>query len=169
MGTPIAGKTHTTPLVGTEKVALSPDGWATTQEVAALGGGGGGGLPITETDNAGNVYTIEFDPNNFGLGLECAGVDGSTTYMAVAQGSVGFSCVGPDGANMALSFNLNGYAINAIGPGGSPTSVVNGDIAGTASMTVFDGVTTKSVAVSLADGIQLNGVTVDPTLPWPGG
>ena len=37
MGTPIAGKSHTTPLVGTEKLPLSPDGYATTQEVADLG------------------------------------------------------------------------------------------------------------------------------------
>lgn len=49
MGTPIGSKGHTSPLTGTEKIPLSPDGYATAQEVADLGTGGGG-YPITFDD-----------------------------------------------------------------------------------------------------------------------
>lgn len=50
MGTPIGGKGHTSPLVGTEKVPLSPDGYATTQEVADLATGGGGLTTVIAND-----------------------------------------------------------------------------------------------------------------------
>lgn len=65
MGTPIAAKNHTSPLTGSEKVPLSPDGYATTDEIAALGTGGGiTTVVVVDTDHtvpAGNgVYIVDY-------------------------------------------------------------------------------------------------------------
>lgn len=59
MGTPIAGKGHTSPLTGNEKIPLSPDGFATTKEVADLGTGGGGLTTLTLTYNGRPPFDVQ--------------------------------------------------------------------------------------------------------------
>lgn len=138
----------------------------TTAAIAALAAG----ASLGGTDGDGNVYSIEYDPDGLGLGIDVDGIDGSITYITALPSAAAINITAADGSNILASFNSNGFEIDAIGPGGSPTSRITGDNAGEFFMSVFDGVSIDhSIALTLADGIQLDGVTVDPTAPWPGG
>ena len=109
MGTPIAGKPHTSPLVGTEKVPLSPDGYATTQEIANLAGvaplsyasyvwAGSPAIPIAQStgvtiDNwrldvsQGSDITLDADTQTFHL----AGGTGGRIYILQAAAGISVS------------------------------------------------------------------------------
>jgi hypothetical protein len=104
-------------------------GWISEGEGAGAGG----------TDDAGNVYSIEFDPDADVplLSLRCVGADGSVSIVSVGAGGFVFQTHSEDSSVSA------GVLGTLLGGGG--------------------------IAISSTGAILINGVTIDPGQPWPGG
>lgn len=135
-GTPISSKPHTPPS-GSEKVPLSPDGYATTQEIADLGGGGGGSFPdYTGSGSPEGVITADtgesyVDTTNGAL-YWFSGADGDNT------GWIGGSLI-PGPPNVAGFFwdGFDGYTA-VVGSIGAPSSLTDiNALGGTDNRLVF--------------------------------
>lgn len=100
------------------------------------------------TDGDGNVYSIEYDPDADPviLAIHCVTPDGVESIARVRAGAAELDCLDAEGTTEGLIHVEPGNAkMQALGDGFTHTVEID------------------------SGGINLDGVVIDPTAPWPGG
>jgi len=106
---------HTTPLAGTEAVPLSPNGWATVQEIANLapsggsGGGSGGSIPVY------NVKVSPYNATGNGVTDDSAAIQSAINAAQAAGGGIVYLPPGSYRVNTGLSITGNGITFQGSG------------------------------------------------------
>lgn len=147
-------------LDGTEntvvETAAGVTGHATTQAIADLAGIG----PFTDGD--GNVYSIEYDGDAKTLALRCVDSGGGVTVSLVGPQEAHITVTSADENSVSdlevdgSSFRMQSYTVEP--DQGTSISVAQSGIE-----------ISTQVGVDAALPLTINGVAIDPTLPWPGG
>lgn len=112
MGTPIRGKTHTVPLAGTEAVPLSPDGYATLQEIVNLG------FTVYNVKTYGAVADGVTDDRN--------AIQAAINAAAAASGGIVFFPPGTYQMNSGVSITTSGIRLIGTGMFASKLQVAAG-------------------------------------------
>lgn len=126
------------------------------------------------TDGDGNVYSIEYDPDT-GIALVYEGIDGTVSKVNILPGgAIDLSIGAPDNSSSDVSCGPGTFGINARNADGDIVQVTAypgaaGDGKGISFFARNGDTSLQSEVLIAQDGVQINGVTVDPTQPWPGG
>lgn len=152
--------------------------------------------PLGGTDGDGNVYSVVFDGDR--IKVRCVKTDGSEAFVLVGPESaqvrysdvpddvVNGVVVGPEGVNVAAGTDGDGnvysieydpaaqlLSVKVVAPNGDfARAAVNAGSSNFVDAQLYaqteDNSTSHSVQVSPTE-VQIDGVTVDPSLPWPSG
>lgn len=116
------------------------------------------------TDGDGNVYSIEYDPDDFGLEIKCVSVDGTVSRAFVMPAVAGVQTAFPDGSSSGVQCSGNVFAQAIDAANNSAFFVADPAPGGGAYLQVSnDGESVNRIfAVNQDDGLSIDGTPFDP-------